>query len=198
MNKILALLIVLVVVYQGFSPLVKVFTKKRASRKEYKLNFSKQFNHLFSATLLLLIPLLFISNYYQYYPSLAFAVKIALAGVIILCWIGAGISFFLYVHYVKKTSYESLIYDPKQLTIELLTTNGKQIIKLTQVSSAEWYSVKNSLKVVPWSNFEYLALELRNGTRVIIPSLIMAPVQLHTVFSRFEVVPKKKVIPIIK
>jgi hypothetical protein len=160
MNKILTLLIALVVIYQSFSPLVKILTKKRISRKEYTLTFSKQFNHLFSATLLLVIPLLAVSNYYQFYPQLPFSVKIGLAGLAILCGIGAWISFYLYAHYVKKTSYQSLIYDPKQFTIELLTYNSRQLIRLTHVRGVEWYSIKNFLKIMPWSNFEYLVLEL--------------------------------------
>ena len=198
MNKILTLLIALVVVYQSFSPLVKILTKKRISRKEYTLTFSKQFNHLFSATLLLVIPLLAVSNYYQFYPQLPFSVKIGLAGLAILCGIGAWISFYLYAHYVKKTSYQSLIYDPKQFTIELLTYNSRQLIRLTHVRGVEWYSIKNFLKIMPWSNFEYLVLELDNGSRAIITSLIIAPAQLHAVVSRFEVIHHKKVIPTIR
>jgi hypothetical protein len=198
MNKILTLLIALVVIYQSFSPLVKILTKKRISRKEYTLTFSKQFNHLFSATLLLVIPLLAVSNYYQFYPQLPFSVKIGLAGLAILCGIGAWISFYLYAHYVKKTSYQSLIYDPKQFTIELLTYNSRQLIRLTHVRGVEWYSIKNFLKIMPWSNFEYLVLELDNGSRAIITSLIIAPAQLHAVVSRFEVIHHKMVIPTIR
>jgi hypothetical protein len=198
MNKILTLLIALVVIYQSFSPLVKILTKKRISRKEYTLTFSKQFNHLFSATLLLVTPLLVVSNYYQFYPQLPFSVKIGLAGLAILCGIGAWISFYLYAHYVKKTSYQSLIYDPKQFTIELLTYNSRQLIRLTHVRGVEWYSIKNFLKIMPWSNFEYLVLELDNGSRAIITSLIIAPAQLHAVVSRFEVIHHKMVIPTIR
>lgn len=198
MNKILALLVVLVIVYQSISPLIRVLIKKKPGRKEYKLTFSKQFNHLFSATLMLIIPLLCIGNYYQYYSQLPFALKTGLAGVALVCWIGAGISFYLYFHYVKKTTYQSLIYDPKQLIVEVLTLNSRSMIRLNQVRGVEWVSIKKSLKIMPWSNFEYFILELNNGSRIIITSLMMNPGLLHMLLSSFEMIEHKKVIPTIR
>ena len=198
MNKILTLLIALVVFYQSFSPLVRIFTRKKPRRKEYKLNFSKGFHHLFSATLLVIIPLLCVINYYQYYSQFAFPVKIVLIVLLTLCWIGAFISFYLYNHYKNKTSYQSLIYDPKQTTIDFLVNNNRMSIKFKDVRGVEWISIKNWLKVMPWSNFEYLVLELVNGKKVIITSLMMAPAQLHSLLDRFELIEDKKIIPTIR
>lgn len=198
MNKFLTLLIALVVFYQSFSPLVRILTRKKTKRKEYKLTFSKRFHHLFSATLLVVIPLLCVVNYYQFYSQFAFSVKIVLVVLLILCWIGAFISFYLFNQYKNKTSYQSLIYDPKQITIDLLVDNNRMSIKFKDVRGVEWISIKNWLKIMPWSNFEYLVLELVSGKKVIITSLMMAPAQLHSLLDRFELIENKKIIPTIR
>jgi hypothetical protein len=66
------------------------------------------------------------------------------------------------------------------------------------VRGIEWYSIKNWLKLMPWSNFEYLALEMKNGRKLIIPSVIMAPTQLQNLLAKFEVIHIKKFFPSIK
>jgi hypothetical protein len=194
MNKVLTLLIVLMIVYHSFSPVLKLLIKRRVKRKEYKLDFSKKFNHFFSATLLLCIPLLCIISYYPSLPSplQITLVILAAAGVLFV-----AVCLYLYINYQRNTPYESLIYDPMQSRIELLNSNSREIISLHHVRGIEWYSISNFLKLMPWSTFEYLVLELKNGKCVKIPSLIMAPAQLHTFLQQFEVVHKKKFIPTI-
>jgi hypothetical protein len=195
MNKILTLLIVAVLIFQSIKPFFKVFFKQRVRRKEHKLNFGKQFNHLFAATLLLLIPLLCIISYFHLLPPNG---QLALVIFTFVCGIGACICFYLYKNYLAKTPYESLIYDPRQATIELLGKNGRQLIPLSYVRGIEWHGIKNSLKLMPWSSFEYLVLEFKNGNTLVIPSVIMAPAQLSHFLLNFEVIHIKSFFPTIK
>jgi hypothetical protein len=195
MNKILTLLIAVVIIYQSFAPLLKMLFKQRVKRKEYRPDFGKKFNHLFAATLLLIIPLLCLVSYFELLPSLG---KISLAVFAAICGLAALVCFYLYKNYTKSIPYSSLIYDPNQATIELLSFGGREIIPLTYVRGIEWYSIKNWLKLMPWSNFEYLALEMKNGRKLIIPSVIMAPTQLQNLLAKFEVIHIKKFFPSIK
>jgi hypothetical protein len=194
MNKVLTLLIVLVIIYHSFSPVLKLLIRKRVRRKEYRPGFSQNFNHFFVATLLLCIPLLCITSYYSLLPLEA---QIALLAFVAIGGICAAVCLYLYANYRKHMPYESLIYDPRQSSIELLINNSRQIVTANHVRGVEWHSIKNSMKLMPWSNFEYLVLELSNSKRLIIPSIIMAPAQLHTLLQQFEVVHKKKFIPAI-
>jgi hypothetical protein len=195
MNKILTLLIAVIIIYQSFGPLLRMVFKPRARRKEYRPDFGKKFNHLFVATLLLIIPLLCIVSYFELLPSLG---KISLVVFAAICGLAALVCFYLYKNHINSIPYSSLIYDPNQATIELLSFGGREIIPLTYVRGIEWYSIKNWLKLMPWSNFEYLALEMKNGKKLIIPSLIMAPAQLQNLLAKFEVVHIKKFFPAIK
>jgi hypothetical protein len=61
-----------------------------------------------------------------------------------------------------------------------------------------WVSIKNWLKLMPWSNFEYLNLGLTNGSEVVITSLMMIPTDLHALLAKFEIIHNKKVIPTIR
>lgn len=198
MNKILVLLLLLVFFYQSISPFMKLWKSRKIKRKEYKVTFSKQFHHLFSATLLLLFPLLLISSYYSFYSDLPIPVKIGLAVLACLCWISASVSFYLYAGYKKKTPYISFIYDTAFHSMELLNTFGSNTIRLSYVDRVEWYSIQDSMKMMPWSNFEYFILVLRNNSKVVVTSLMIDPRQLLSVLSNVEIIHYKKIIPTIK
>jgi hypothetical protein len=199
MNKILALLIVLVIAYQSLSPLINLFSRRRPVRKVYKVTFSKQLNHLFSATLLLLVPLLMAGSYYQFYEQLPLSVRVGVIALVSLCAISALISFYLYRQYSRRTPYYSLVYDSQANTMEVLLPAGKSILRLPYIRKAEWYSTKNALRMMPWSNFEYFILELGNGNKVILTSLMIPPVQLESLLSGFDlkIIRHKKFIPTI-
>lgn len=197
MSKILLLLILLLIAYQSLKPWLKRWKGKKTSRKEYKLTFSKQFNHLFSATLLLIIPLLCISSYYWFYLLLPFLIQVVLAILVFLCWLAASLSFYLYFHYKNKTPYQGLCYDANHFTLELNHASSKEIIKLNQVRSVQWVSSKNFLKMMPWSNFEYFVLEGRNGTNLVITSLMITSIELQSMVSSLALTPRKKNIPTI-
>jgi hypothetical protein len=195
MNKILTFLIVAVIVYQSFIPLVKGLFRPRARKRQYKVDFSRKFEHLFAATLLLIIPVLCITSYIHLLPP---AAQMALVAVAVICAVSASVSFYLYKNYVNKTPYYSLIHDPGKSTIELVTWSGRQTIPLSYVRGVEWHGIKKFLRFLPWSSFEYLVLELKNGKKLLIPSTIMAPSRLHHWLQSFEVVHFKRVFPAIK
>lgn len=195
MNKVFTLLLALLLFYWSLKPLVNLFLKKRKKRREYKLNLSKKFDHLFSAVLLAAVPLLIIINYYQLIPSSAKTIIIALGSISLMC---ALISFYLYYNHLNKTHYRALIYDPNQLTIELIKETRTELIAFRSISEIRWYSVKNGWNRMSWGNFEYLELELRNGNRIIIPSLIIARSELSNLLTKFDVIPVKKLIPKIR
>ncbi|MDO1449435.1 hypothetical protein Q0590_24380 [Rhodocytophaga aerolata] len=200
MNKVLALLLVLVIAYQSLSPLINLFSRRKIRRKEYKVTFSKQLNHLFSATLLLLVPLVTISSYYQFYEQLPLYVKTGLIVLGSLCVISALVSLYLYREYSRKTPYDALIYDSQVHTMELSLPTGKSIIRLPNVHRVEWYRTQNAFRMMPWSNFEYFILELRNGSRVIVTSLMVPPAQFEALLNQLdlEIIRHKKIIPTIK
>lgn len=195
MNKVFTLLLALLLFYWSIKPLVNLFFKKRKKRREYRLNLSKKFEHLFSAVLLAAVPLLIIINYYQLMPSTAKMIITVLGSISLMC---ALISFYLYYNHLNKIPYRALIYDPNQLTIELIKETRTELIPFRSISEIKWYSVKNGWNRMTWGNFEYIELELRNGNRVIIPSLIIAPSELNNLLREFNVIPVKKLIARIK
>ncbi len=192
MNKLLTLLLVSLSFYWIIKAILNLFVKKKIKRREYQLTVARQADHLFYALLLTFFPVSVLINYYQLMPE---PIKIAMMVAGSLCLLCALISFYLYFNYLIKTPYQSLIYDPYQLTLELVDKDDTLLITARNISKIKWYRVKNSLRNLAWGSFQYLELELRNGSKLVIPSLIIKPEEMATLLRTFEVVHIKKIIP---
>lgn len=180
MNKLIILFLIALFILGQIHPILEYFKSKLTFIRKYDNNTLRHFNHIFVALIFIIMAIWFFLAFSEEKPLWA-NISILLLGMGFLAL--SFITFALYFNYLLRQHIFQLIYDRDTLSMEI---NGKSI-KRNAIVQVNWHRVKRKKLVMIWSSFEYIELIMLDGTRYIIPSLLLNLKALNKYFQNLPV-----------
>jgi hypothetical protein len=107
---------------------------------------------------------------------------------------------FLTINHFVYADLSNIFFDKENNLISITTKNTNESYKINDIYKVDYYYYKNPLswRTVPWEDFSFLVLRLRNGKKIIISSLTLAQDNIYLFFYKHKCSSQGKIFPLIK
>lgn len=166
MNKVITIFLLILIVLGFLNNIIEYFRSKTTLIRKFEHNAFRHFNHIF-------VPLIFVFGAIWFFLKISnelhISINLAMAGIGLLLLTLAGIPFYIYINYLINKRADYLIYDKHIGTIEI----DGQPIKKYMIKQVTWHKIKHKSILIIWSNYAYVEIQMKDGRKYILTSLLL-------------------------